>query len=99
MGWATKHIEKLQDGRTVLFRPSGNSMSGRIESGQLVTVVPATGSVMVGDIVLCKVGGQQLLHLVTKVVVDMYEISNNHGKVNGLIPRRNIFGKVTKVED
>jgi len=38
MGWATGHIEKLRAGETVSFRPRGNSMTGKIESGQLCTV-------------------------------------------------------------
>jgi len=42
MGWATPYIEKLRRGETVQFRPRGNSMAGKIESGQLCTVVPTT---------------------------------------------------------
>ncbi len=38
MGWASKYIEVLQRGEFVKFRPRGNSMSGKIEGGQLVTV-------------------------------------------------------------
>ena len=40
MGWATKYIEQLSRGETVQFRPRGNSMSGKIENGQRVTVAP-----------------------------------------------------------
>ena len=59
MGWASHYIEKLQAGETVQFRPRGDSMSGRIESGQLCTVVPvAPADLAVGDIVLCKVRGR-----------------------------------------
>ena len=58
MGWANQYIEKLKAGQTVEFRPRGNSMSGKVESGQLCTVEPAK-ELMVGDIVLCKVGGRQ----------------------------------------
>ena len=46
-------------------------MSGKIESGQLCTVVPANvEDVNVGDIVLCKVNGFQYLHLI-KVVLSL----------------------------
>ncbi len=38
VGWASKYIEVLQRGEFVKFRPRGNSMSGKIEGGQLVTV-------------------------------------------------------------
>ena len=40
MGWAARHIEKLRAGGTVSFRPRGNSMSGKIESGQLCLHLP-----------------------------------------------------------
>ena len=58
MSWATTYIEKLKRGETVQFRPLGNSMSGKIESGQLCIVVPVNAeNLNVGDIVLCKVNG------------------------------------------
>jgi len=55
MGWATRYIEQLQRGETVQFRPRGQSMAGKIDSGQLCTVcsVADCGSLVVGDIVLC----------------------------------------------
>ena len=34
MSWATQHIQKLQTGETIKFRPRGNSMVGKISSGQ-----------------------------------------------------------------
>jgi hypothetical protein len=52
MGWASHYIQKLLAGETVSFRPHGQSMTGRIESGQLCTVVPIDPAVFeVGDIV------------------------------------------------
>jgi len=60
MSWATKYIEQLLANQVVKFRPRGNSMSGKIESGQLVTVAPlGEREPVVGDIVLCKVNGMQ----------------------------------------
>jgi hypothetical protein len=69
MGWATHFIAKLRIGETVQFRPRGNSMAGKIESGQLCTVEPITdpGELAVGDIVLCKVKGSQYIHLVKAI--------------------------------
>jgi hypothetical protein len=62
VGWATCYIEKLRAGESVSFRPQGQSMKGRIESGQLCTVVPLNPDALrVGDIVLCKVGGAEYL--------------------------------------
>ena len=50
MGWASQYIAKLQAGETVQFRPRGNSMSGKIESGQLCTVEPVDHATLrVGD--------------------------------------------------
>ena len=97
MGWADQHIEKLKAGETVQFRPHGNSMQGKIESGQLVTVSPDVSNVGKGDIVLCKVGGSQYVHLVTAIQGDRYQISNNKGHVNGWT--KAVYGKVIKVED
>jgi hypothetical protein len=40
-------------------------MKGRIESGQLCIVIPVDPPTLsVGDIVLCKVGGSEYLHVV-----------------------------------
>jgi len=97
--WATKYIEQLQNGETIKFRPHGNSMQPRIESGQLVTVVPVNREVIIGDVVLCKVDGQQWLHLVTTIGSDgRFQISNNKGHINGWTMLKNIFGVVTIVE-
>lgn len=97
MNWATEHIAKLQMGQIVKFRPHGNSMQPRIESGQLVTV--ENGFVQVGDIVLCKVSGRVLLHLVSAIGSDgRYQISNNKGHVNGWCTIQNVYGRVTQVE-
>lgn len=60
MGWASRYIQELRAGETVSFRPRGQSMTGRIESGQLCTVVPINPAVLeVGDIVL-QGGGQRI---------------------------------------
>jgi translation initiation factor IF-1 len=99
MGWATGHIAKLQAGETVSFRPRGNSMSGRIESGDLVTVEPLrTQKLAKGDIVLCKVNGQQYLHLVKAIADDRVQIGNNHGRLNGWTNRRHVYGILNRVE-
>jgi len=98
MGWANHYIEKLQAGERVSFRPRGNSMSGKVESGQLVTLEPAgEKSVHVGDVVLCKVNGVQYLHLVKAISGERYQIGNNCGRINGWTSRKNIFGIVTQV--
>lgn len=98
MGWANGYIEALLRGETVQFRPRGNSMSGRIESSQLVTVVPlAERMPRVGDIVLCTANGTQYLHLVKAISGERYQIGNNRGRINGWISLRNIFGICTRI--
>ena len=98
MGWATRYIEELQRGTTVQFRPRGNSMAGKIDSGQLVTVQP-TGEqeLKVGTIVLCKVGRAHYLHLIKAIRGPQYQIGNNRGGINGWITRKAIYGVVTEI--
>ena len=93
MGWATHYIAKLLGGETVEFRPRGGSMKGKIDSGQLVTVEPiGEHKLKKGDIVLCKVGGAQYLHLIKAIQGQRYQIGNNLGKINGWIGKNSIYG-------
>lgn len=98
MGWASRYIANLQNGQTVNFRPHGNSMQGKIESGDLVTVDPIRlENVQVGDIVLCKVNGFEYLHLVKSIAQDgALQIGNNKGRINGWT--RSVYGKCSKIE-
>jgi phage repressor protein C with HTH and peptisase S24 domain len=98
MGWATKHIEKLQAGETIQIRPKGGSMTGKIESGDLCTVAPLDREPEKGDIVLCRVGRAQYLHLVSAVKHGRFQISNNKGHVNGWVGLPNIYGICVAVE-
>jgi hypothetical protein len=100
VGWVNDAVKGLVAGRTVQVRPIGGSMRGRIESGQLVTLAPATGSnVRVGDVVLVQWKGNYLLHLVLRIDDEQLLIGNNLGKVNGWVPCSAVRGKVTAVED
>jgi hypothetical protein len=73
-------------------------MRGKIESGQLCTVAPATDHLEVGDIVLCKVNGNQYLHLIKAIEGERFQIGNNRGRVNGWVSRHAIYGKCVRVE-
>lgn len=98
MGWADVHIARLARGETVQFRPRGNSMVGKIASGQLCTVTPlGEHALAVGDIVLCRVKGNQYLHLVNAIQGERYQIGNNRGGINGWITRPQIFGRLLAV--
>jgi hypothetical protein len=99
MGWASGHIEKLRRGESVSFRPRGNSMSGKVESGQLCTVAPVDAQTLeVGDIVLCKVNGREYLHLVKAIQGPRFQIGNNRGRINGWVSANAIFGKLVAIE-
>lgn len=100
MGWALQHIAKLREGETVSFRPRGNSMSGKIESGQLCTVQPVDPTKLeVGDIVLCKVNGCEYLHLVKAIQGPRFQIGNNRGRINGWVGANGIYGRCVRIED
>lgn len=99
MGWATQYIASLQRGETVQFRPRGDSMRGKVDSGQLCTVEPVDPTTLrVSDIVLCKVNGRQYLHLVKAVQGHRFQIGNNRGKINGWVSANCIYGKCVRVE-
>lgn len=91
--------DKLIAGETIQCRPRGSSMLPKIKSGQLVTISPETTVLHKGDIVFCKVNGKYYVHLVSAVQGERYQISNNHGHVNGWIGRNSLFGKVINIED
>ena len=102
MNWE-KHRYDLENGETVQFRPRGNSMSPKIESGDLVTVEPVEIEPLEkGDIVFCRVSGHYYVHLIQAVQQKMggyrYQIGNNRNRTNGTIGIENIFGIVTQVE-
>jgi SOS-response transcriptional repressor LexA len=100
MGWATRHIQNLLENETVQFRPRGNSMKGKIKSGQLCTVEPVgiATTLSVGDIVLCRVKGHEYLHLIKAIDKNRFQIGNNRGRINGWIGQMSIFGKLISIE-
>ena len=113
MGWADLYSTELLEGKTIQFRPTGGSMRGKIESGQLCTLIPicADTSLSIGDIVLCRVKGSVYLHLIKSIqniqqtredeVITWIEylIGNNKGRINGWVTRNTIYGKCIKVEN
>jgi len=98
--WAARYIAELRAGQSVSFRPRGQSMTGRIESGQLCTVVPIDdpATLRVGDIVLCRVGRNDYLHLINAIDGTQFQIANNRGFINGWISAAAIYGKCVRVE-
>lgn len=87
----------LKEGKEVDFRPHGNSMSGLIENGDLVHIVPYTNQVLkLGDIVLCHVV-HVYLHKITKIEGRRIQIGNNKGRINGWTNLDLIYGICTHI--
>ena len=100
MGWVNDALKELKAGRSVKIRPHGGSMRGRIESGQEVTLSPVKSEgLAVDDVVLVRWKGNFLLHLIKEINDDQILIGNNIGKENGWVSFRDVFGKVTEVND
>ena len=87
-------------GETVQFRPRGNSMQGKVNSGQLVIVKPiGAKKPRIGDIVLCKVNGNQYLHLIKAIQGERFQIGNNIGRINGWVGFNSIYGICVEIRD
>ncbi len=99
MSWVREALEAIEQGRVAKVRPYGGSMRGRIESGQLVTIVPAgAADVAPGDAVFVRWKGGYLLHLIVEHGGDRVLIGNNIGRVNGWAPASAVLGRVVAVE-
>lgn len=98
MGWVTQAVEALRAGKPAQVRPRGHSMKPRIHDGDLVTIEPCDpAAVEKDDVVLVRLRGNWLLHLVTATDAHRVQIGNNHGKTNGWAGRGSILGRVTQV--
>ena len=90
----------LQNGEICKVTGFGQSMTPILKSGQPVICEPVTEKTKLkkNDIVLCKVNGHYYLHKISAVKNGVrYQISNNHGHVNGTIGRDNIYGRVVEI--
>ena len=100
MSWVKQALTELKENHIAKIRPIGNSMKGRIESGQLVTIIPSYFEEIVeNDIVFIRWKGNYLLHLVKKKSDNEILIGNNLGKINGWVTCESILGKVINVEN
>lgn len=92
--------EHLKNGEVCKVTGYGQSMTPILNSGQSVICVPVTENTVLrkNDIVLCKVKGNYYLHKISAIKNGVsYQISNNHGHVNGTISKNNIFGMATEI--
>lgn len=98
--YANPTAEHLKNGQTCKVVGFGQSMTPILKSGQPVICKPVTEDTELkkNDIVLCKVKGNYYLHKISAIKNGIsYQISNNHGHVNGTITRSNIFGIVVEI--
>ncbi len=94
--WET--AQHLKQGDTCIVVGFGQSMTPILKSGQPVKCEPVTKDTALrkNDIMLCKVKGHFYLHKISAIRNSVsYQISNNHGHVNGWISRNGIYGRVT----
>ena len=103
MGQFDNAIKELQKGNNVIVKPRGNSMRGKISSGDSVTLKPCDPyKLLPGDIVLVKVKGRIYLHLVKAMKGAgknlKIQIGNNKGHINGWTNCNSIYGKAIEVD-
>jgi hypothetical protein len=103
MSWAKFAIEKLQAGETAQIRPKGHSMTGKVNHGNLVTLVPTVADDLeVDDIVLVRVKGNVYLHLIKAIKQvgnrKRFLIGNNRGGTNGWVNGNAIYGNAIEIE-
>ena len=98
-----KTIQMLNEGKEVINREGGSSMVPIIDPYQPVVLSPIKdkSKLAKGDIVLAKVEGKYYLHKISAIKGSgkkkRYQISNNHGYVNGWTSASKIYGIVTEV--
>lgn len=91
--------QKLLAGEEGIITGFGQSMTPILKSGQPVRVIPVTEDTKLQkhDIVFCKVNGHYYLHKITAIKSNTYQISNNHGHVNGWVSKNKIYGLVVEI--
>lgn len=92
--------EHLKNGEECIVVGFGQSMTPILKSGQPVRVVPINDSISLNknDIVFVKVSGRYYLHKISAIKNGVsYQISNNHGHINGWVSRNSIYGKVVEI--
>jgi len=71
----------------------------RLRGGETVVAPADTTTLVVGDIVLCKVKGAEYLHLVKAIQDGRFQIGNNRGFINGWVGPHSIYGRLLSVAD
>lgn len=99
MSWGNFAKKALARGETVQIRPRSHSMRGRVNDGDLVTIVPCDPAALaVSDVVLVRVRGTDYLHLIKAKDGQRFLIGNNRGGINGWVGPNAIYGKAVAIE-
>lgn len=99
MSWADHAIAALADGRHAVIRPRGHSMRPHIRSGDEVELAPIGDPAALGrgDIVLVRVSGRVVLHMVDRTEGGRLLIANARGHANGWVGRNAPYGRAIRV--
>lgn len=100
--WAEEAVKELQSGRTIRIQPTGGSMRGRINEGDLVTLEPCScDSLTAGDIVLARIQGRRysllVLHQILARDGDRFLIGSTEGRIDGWVTAQEILGRVLHI--
>jgi signal peptidase I len=90
----------LEKEGSVTLHCNGNSMRPMFKPGDSLHIKKVPHSKLrVGDAVFCRIKGSLQVHKVTAIDDSRWQISNNHGFVNGWIGNSAIYGLCVKTED
>ena len=74
-------------------------MKGRVNDGDLVTLIPVKAEELaVDDVVLVHIHGRDYLHLIKARDGERLQIGNNRGGINGWVNFQAVYGKAIRVE-
>jgi hypothetical protein len=100
MGMIKELLKELSANGVAKIRPEGGSMAGRIDSGQLVTLVTVNPHELeVGDIALVRWKKRYILHLIVDMNEDQFLMGNNLGRINGWVAKNDAIARVDKIEN
>lgn len=93
-------IKVLEEKGEVTIRCNGNSMRPIIAPKEAIHLRKVDPSkIRVNDAVFCRINGNLQVHKVSAIDKDRFQISNNHGHVNGWINNKCIYGLAIRIED
>jgi signal peptidase I len=100
-------VDILDKEGSVILTCNGHSMKPLFSPGDALYIKKVNHSKLrIGDAVFCKIGRNLQVHKITAILAPTYavhngrwEISNNHGHLNGWIDESGIYGLCMKAKD